>query len=518
MRLEISSENRIGITQEVLAVLAGRGIDVRLVEVIAHHIYLDAPGLAASDLAELSALIGRVVTGVERVRPVELLPMERRRMQLHSVFSAISDPLLAVDGANRITQANPAAARCCGLPDENALRERRLTDFLGQSAAAELRAAAWSLSEREVTFNGVTFLLRSEPIRTREAPAGAPRGGVLIFQRPHRLGQMMSALRTPGAAGGFDTIIGAGPALRAAKARARRLAGVDAPLLILGETGAGKELFARAVHASSRRADKPFLALNCAALPEGLAESELFGYVAGAFTDARKGGKPGLVEMAAGGSLFLDEVGELSPYLQVKLLRVLQDGSFRRVGGARETTVDIRVISATNRALEDMIQEGRFREELYFRLNVLNLTLPPLRERLEDLAALAERFIARAAAQVGRPAPALEAGALDALAVHDWPGNVRELENILFRAVSLLEGDTLNADHLRLCLRPDGAGGPAADAPAPDSYAGAFDRFEKQLLERLYPAYPSTRKLARRLGLSHTTVAEKLRRHGLSGA
>ena len=220
MRLEISSENRIGITQEVLAVLAGRGIDVRLVEVIAHHIYLDAPGLAASDLAELSALIGRVVTGVERVRPVELLPMERRRMQLHSVFSAISDPLLAVDGANRITQANPAAARCCGLPDENALRERRLTDFLGQSAAAELRAAAWSLSEREVTFNGVTFLLRSEPIRAREAPAGGPRGGVLIFQRPHRLGQMMSALRTPGAAGGFDTIIGAGPALRAAKARA----------------------------------------------------------------------------------------------------------------------------------------------------------------------------------------------------------------------------------------------------------------------------------------------------------
>ena len=178
--------------------------------------------------------------------------------------------------------------------------------------------------------------------------------------------------------------------------------------MILGETGAGKELFARAVHASSRRADKPFLALNCAALPEGLAESELFGYVAGAFTDARKGGKPGLVEMAAGGSLFLDEVGELSPYLQVKLLRVLQDGSFRRVGGARETTVDIRVISATNRALEAMIQEGRFREELYFRLNVLNLTLPPLRERLEDLAR-AGRALHRQGRRPGRP-PGARAG------------------------------------------------------------------------------------------------------------
>ena len=199
--------------------------------------------------------------------------------------------------------------------------------------------------------------------------------------------------------GGFDAILGDSAAMGALKARAARVAAVDAPLLLLGETGTGKELLAHACHRASARADKPFLALNCAALPESLAESELFGYAAGAFSGARRDGKPGLLELADRGTVFLDEIGEMSLYLQAKLLRFLNDGSFRRVGSERESRVNVRVISATHRDLAAMIGQGEFREDLFYRLNVLNLHMPPLRERGDDVRLLARHFVERASAQ-----------------------------------------------------------------------------------------------------------------------
>ncbi|MEQ9811800.1 MAG: sigma 54-interacting transcriptional regulator, partial [Azospirillaceae bacterium] len=309
-------------------------------------------------------------------------------------------------------------------------------------------------------------------------------------------------------------------AIRRAKAQAARLGPVDAPLLITGETGTGKELFARACHQVSARARRPFLALNCAALPEGLAESELFGYAPGAFTSARRGGKPGLLELADTGTVFLDEVGELTPYLQAKLLRFLADGSFRRVGAAAESRVDVRVISATNRDLEAMSREGAFREDLFFRLNVLALDLPALRERPEDIAGLADFFLARAARQVGRPPPALSAAARSLLQGHAWPGNVRELENVIFRAVTLAEGDRIGAEDLDLAAARSSPSTTAVSPLPADprhyaSYAAARDAFEEAFFRALYPDFPSTRKLARRLGLSHAAIADRLRRYGI---
>ena len=237
-------------------------------------------------------------------------------------------------------------------------------------------------------------------------------------------------------AGGASPIVGQSPALRATLDVIRQAAPSSATVLLLGESGTGKELFARALHEHSGRAQGPFVPINCAAIPETILESELFGYERGAFTGAVQR-KEGRIERAQGGTLFLDEVGELSPAVQVKLLRFLQEGEIERLGGSAAIKVDCRVVAATNRDLSAQVKEGRFREDLFYRLNVIQVPLPPLRDRLEDVPLLADHFVARYAAKNEKPVRALTEAALEALETYAWPGNVRELENAIERAVVL---------------------------------------------------------------------------------
>jgi TyrR family helix-turn-helix protein len=282
-------------------------------------------------------------------------------------------------------------------------------------------------------------------------------------------------------------------------------------LLIQGETGTGKELVARACHAISARHSSPFLALNCAALPENLAESELFGYAPGAFTGAQRGGKPGLMELANQGTVFLDEIGEMSPYLQAKLLRFLNDGSFRRVGGDREVKVNVRILSATHRDLEKMVNEGSFREDLFYRLNVLNVEVPPLRERGQDILLLARYFMQQACAQIQRPVCRLVPGTYPALLGNRWPGNVRQLQNVIFRAAAICESTLVDIGDLDIA----GTSVARQSDTEVDSLEQAMEEFEKTLLEKLYVNYPSTRQLASRLQTSHTAIAHRLRKYGI---
>jgi TyrR family helix-turn-helix protein len=306
------------------------------------------------------------------------------------------------------------------------------------------------------------------------------------------------------------------------KQRAARMALVDAPLLVTGETGTGKELLAHACHAASGRSLQPFFALNCAALPENLAESELFGYSSGAFTGALRGGKPGLLELADRGTVFLDEVGEMSAYLQAKLLRFLNDGSFRRVGGDRELKVNVRIISATHRNLDEMVTNGDFRQDLLYRLNVLNLHMPALRARPGDILLLAEAILTKACAQARRAPMRLTAAASAALLTNPWAGNVRQLQNVIFRAVTMSERPFIDLGDLELAsaASPVSPGNPAD----PDltgqvgTLAQAMAEFEKALLQRLHREFPSTRRLAKRLGSSHSVIAARLRRYGIGDA
>ncbi|WP_157269518.1 sigma 54-interacting transcriptional regulator [Azohydromonas aeria] len=511
MRIDVVIADRVGIAQEILAQLARRALNVSAVEVEPPHVYIEAPALDATGLEELrGALLG--ISGVESVRELAILPGARRRLYLDALMASMEDPVLAVDAQGVIVVANAAAVAASGLPEQR---------LVGSSLRALMGDAALALGDArlptgEVLFNGEPFLAESVAL---QEDGGTVAGAVLTLHAPHRLGERLSALRNY-SAGGFEAILGESPAIRQLKQRAARMAQVDAPLLIHGETGTGKELLAHACHAGSRRRGQPFFALNCAALPESLAESELFGYAPGAFTGALRGGKPGLLELADGGTVFLDEVGEMSPYLQAKLLRFLNDGSFRRVGGDRELKADVRIVSATHRALEQMVAAGSFRQDLLFRLDVLHLQVPPLRERAEDIVPLAEVFLARACAQAGRPLARLTSAARAALQANPWPGNLRQLQNVIFRAVTMSEAAQIDVGDLELAgaeAGVDTGATPGAEAEV-DSLEAAVDAFEKALLQRLHPQYPSTRKLAQRLKTSHSAIAQRLRKHGIGGA
>ncbi|GAB5535929.1 MAG: hypothetical protein Rubg2KO_21780 [Rubricoccaceae bacterium] len=258
-------------------------------------------------------------------------------------------------------------------------------------------------------------------------------------------------------------IVGQSPALSRVLDQVERVAPTDAAVLILGETGTGKELFARAVHAQSPRRDRPLVKVNCAALPESLIESELFGHEKGAFTGATAR-RAGRFELADGGTIFLDEIGDLPLALQAKLLRVLQEGEFERLGGTKTHTVDVRVIAATNRDLSRRVADGEFREDLYYRLNVVPLMLPPLRERQGDIRLLVEHVLAKAAPRFGRPVPEVPEAVMAAFEAYAWPGNVRELANVVERAVILSDGPALRLDAPLGASAPptSGAVGPAA--------------------------------------------------------
>ena len=249
----------------------------------------------------------------------------------------------------------------------------------------------------------------------------------------------------------FGVLVGKSPRMQEVYKTIGRIAGTDVTVLLQGESGTGKEVVARAIHHYSRRAGKPFVAVSCAAIPPTLLEAELFGHERGAFTDAHQR-RLGRFELAHGGTLYLDEVGDMGPELQPKLLRVLQEREFERIGGGEPIRVDVRVVAATNRDLETLIREGRFREDLYYRLNVVSLTLPPLRERREDVPFLVDHFLAKYAGELGERA--LSADALDRLLGYPWPGNVRELENVIQHAMVMAGGGVILPEHLPIAAGP----------------------------------------------------------------
>lgn len=317
----------------------------------------------------------------------------------------------------------------------------------------------------------------------------------------------------------FDNIIGRGAKMREILASVERVAPTRTTVLLCGESGVGKDLIARAVHFHSPRAKHPFVKINCTAIPENLMESELFGYEKGAFTGAAQS-KPGKFEQADTGTVFLDEIGDVPPSIQVKLLRVLQEREFERLGSNKTKSIDVRVIAATNVDLQRAIEEGNFREDLYYRLNVFPMTIPPLRERREDVPFLAEHFLERFAAQQGRAALRLSAEAQSKLVQYDWPGNVRELENVIERALVLAGGDVLREDDIRLDHAPrrgSGNGGAAmvnGDGFLPEGVS--LDQHEQQLIrEALRRSGGNKSQAARLLGLSRNALRYRLAQMGL---
>jgi two-component system, NtrC family, response regulator AtoC len=311
----------------------------------------------------------------------------------------------------------------------------------------------------------------------------------------------------------FDELVGASPAMRALHDLLDRIADTDASVLLGGESGTGKELVARAIHRRGKRKDGPFVAVNCAAVPEALLESELFGHTRGAFTDAH-GARAGLFLQAHGGTLFLDEIGELPLGLQPKLLRALQERKVRPVGGDTEVSFDARVISATNRDLEAAVEEGGFREDLYYRLNVVNVLLPPLRARGNDVLLLAQHFLARFATTFGKRVTALSTPAAEKLLAYSWPGNVRELANCVERAVALARLEEIVVDDLPEKIR-DHRRSHVIVASDDLSEIVPLEQVERRYIQRVLEAVGGSRSMAAKLlGLDRKTLYRKLKEDG----
>lgn len=362
---------------------------------------------------------------------------------LKHVVDGVNDGIMALDSTGSITVFNDVLEKITGIPKERALN-RKVNEVFQNP---ELLHFLLKDLEEEVPY---PFLVRQTNVMVHRMPITQEQTVVVTFKNMDETIEMEKAVRLELQKKGyvakhtFENILGKSKAIKETKKIARKLARTHLPILIQGESGTGKELFSSAIHMVSNRRDAPYLAINCNALPEDLLESELFGYEEGSFTGARKGGKKGVFEQADGGTLFLDEIGDISMKLQARLLRVLQEQEIRRIGGTRNIPVDVRIIAATNKNLKQMIENGEFREDLYHRLKVLSLSLPPLRERKEDIPQLVQHFIYES----HKPKAKINSDAILKLTGMDWTGNIRELKNTLLYMLAVSEGEHISTEDL----------------------------------------------------------------------
>ncbi|MGE0639431.1 MAG: sigma 54-interacting transcriptional regulator [Thermoanaerobaculia bacterium] len=453
-----------------------------------------------------------VSTGSFRIRDLEIVDAGRR---------VVRQELADAKGTVREVVASPSSIEAL-----QAIRTR-----------SELRVAVWQGSE----LVGVVLLASRQPDRFRDEDAAivrrfAERISLRLArqtieqerrsvreaeERNRELGEQVDLLSRELARFSAHRALGRSPAWKKVLSDALQVAATESTVLVTGESGTGKEVVARFLHRGSPRARGPFVALNCAALPEQLLESELFGHERGAFTGALQA-RTGRIEQAAGGLLFLDEIGEMAPALQAKLLRVLQEREFQRVGGSRTLKADVRVVAATNRDPRRAMERGEFREDLYYRLSVFEIHLPPLRERPDDILVLAEAFLEEIGASIGRPAAGISEDAREQLLAHSWPGNVRELRNAIERAVILCRGGLVTREHLPLSLARPVAQTVAIAAPAAADFpveGVALGAVERELLQKaLARAGNNKSRAAKLLGLSRGQLYSLLRRHGLTEA
>ncbi|AZI87535.1 MULTISPECIES: transcriptional regulator TyrR [Kosakonia] len=507
MRLEVFCEDRLGLTRELLDLLVLRGIDLRGIEIDPiGRIYLNFAALDFNSFSSLMAEIRRI-QGVTDVRTVLWMPSEREHRAMSALLEALPEPVLSLDMKCKIELANAASAQLFGQQPDKLLNHNAAQLITGFNFQRWLEGNPQHSHNEHVVIGGQNFLMEITPVHLEgETGEAVLTGAVVMLRSTARMGRQLQNISQQDVSA-FSQIVAVSPKMRQVIEQARKLAMLTAPLLITGDTGTGKDLLAHACHLSSPRAAKPYLALNCASIPEESVESELFGHA--------PEGKKGFFEQANGGSVLLDEIGEMSPRMQVKLLRFLNDGTFRRVGEDHEVHVDVRVICATQRNLVELVQKGLFREDLYYRLNVLTLNLPPLRDRPQDIVPLTELFVARFADEQGLPRPKLAHDLTQLLSRYNWPGNVRQLKNAIYRALTQLEGYELRAQDIQL-PDYDAATLPVGDDAMEGSLDDITSRFERSVLTQLYRNYPSTRKLAKRLGVSHTAIANKLREYGLS--
>ncbi len=467
------------------------------------------------DPAELIRLarLGAVFFGRMAALTLKLRQFETRVSEQTAIINHISDGLIVIDDKGTLRFMNAPAARILGVGAATSIGKpfSEVIDFDPHITAILGTGAGYVDRELRIQSSKVNAHLVDTAV-----PIFDENGKIVsIVNTFHEMSRARNlSIRIAGdfARYRFEDIVGHSPAMRQTLSTARLVASSESSVLLYGESGTGKEVFAQAIHNGSRRQRGPFVAVNCAALPRELIESELFGYMPGSFTGAHKAGRLGRFELATGGTIFLDEISEIPLDVQVKLLRVLQERQVTRIGADSSADIDVRIIAASNRKLLDLVEERRFREDLYYRLNVLRLDLPPLRQRPEDIAPLAEGAVSRLCRQWDRPVVALAPQAMAQLRAYHWPGNVRQLQNIIERGISLNETDEIE-------MFPDDwfdGVGPVAGSKPLEGEPMSLRAIERMAIDRTVGQCDfNVSRAAKILGISRPTLYKKMKQYGL---
>ncbi len=455
-------------------------------------------------------------------RVTQELEMEKHISEiLKTILDNAYDGIVVVDESGVVTMINNAYANYLGVKADGVVG-KHVTEVI-ESSRLHIVAKTGKEEIGEIqNIKGKNIVVMRIPIIKEGKVVGVV--GKIMFKDLKEVGVLANKINTiekelkyykdalwqaSGVKYNFDSIIGSSEKIQEAKYLGEKAAHTNSNVLIRGESGTGKELFAHAIHGRSKRAMAPFIKVNCAAIPNELLESELFGYEEGAFTGAKRGGKKGKFELANGGSIFLDEIGDMPHNMQAKLLRVLQEKEIERVGGIENIPLNVRIIAATNRNLEDMVEKGEFREDLYYRLNVMTITIPPLRERPEDLEPLVQHLMTKICEQVGNYVTGLSPQAMKQITSHGWPGNVRELENVLERAVNLADyGKEIQVNHLSRYLKKSEA---SIHSVGKRQLKDILEEAEKDaIIECLKNTAGNRTETARILNISRSSLYEKI--------
>ena len=480
-----------------------------------YQILLANPDGLFDFLQRMADLLAGKIAGRERLEQLHAI-----QQQLTTLFDTVQEGIIAVDRNGKIVNINAAAAKMLQVSQK---------PVLGKELALLLSGLplADSLATGHDVFNREAFrLIRGQRVyyvATVKTWLGGTEvwGAVVTLREMAEVKKIVSNFSTQEHCFSFEMILGDSPALAKAKQEAAQAAAGNVTVLIQGESGTGKELFARAIHNASARRDKPIIAINCAAIPEALLESELFGYEEGAFTGARRGGKPGKFELADGGTVFLDEIGDMSLSLQAKLLRVLQERKIERVGSTETTAIDVRIIAATHKDIEAMVRQGEFRQDLYYRINVFPLQIPSLRQRRQDLPLLIERFLARYRDKMAKNVEGIDADAYACLLEYGWPGNIRELENTIEYLVSIADGKIIEQRHIpQRILIAGKTAQPGSPVQAQPTRLLTIAELEKRAILSAIEQFGLTMRgkaqLTQVLGISQATLYRKLKQYNIA--
>ena len=480
-----------------------------------YQILLANPDGLFDFLQRMADLLAGKIAGRERLEQLHAI-----QQQLTTLFDTVQEGIIAVDRNGKIVNINAAAAKMLQVSQK---------PVLGKELALLLSGLplADSLATGHDVFNREAFrLIRGQRVyyvATVKTWLGGTEvwGAVVTLREMAEVKKIVSNFSTQEHCFSFEMILGDSPALAKAKQEAAQAAAGNVTVLIQGESGTGKELFARAIHNASARRDKPIIAINCAAIPEALLESELFGYEEGAFTGARRGGKPGKFELADGGTVFLDEIGDMSLSLQAKLLRVLQERKIERVGSTETTAIDVRIIAATHKDIEAMVRQGEFRQDLYYRINVFPLQIPSLRQRRQDLPLLIERFLARYRDKMAKNVEGIGADAYACLLEYGWPGNIRELENTIEYLVSIADGKIIEQRHIpQRILIAGKTAQPGSPVQAQPTRLLTIAELEKRAILSAIEQFGLTMRgkaqLTQVLGISKATLYRKLKQYNIA--